>query len=231
MTDTRSQPTTAELLDDELIVRQFTFDGRDSNRARKALTRIWNSHTALKSRIELLEVSEANELLALRAKVDELTGQLREALDHMHKARLDSIHHATDKVSLGRKVDELTVALAEIIDIDRLQVRFDGVLIRHDDGICARRARKALAVHSVDVAQLQSAPVREALDWLINCVECEVNVPGTTTVFQLRLAKAKEALAAAAQQQPEPAGPLKAWRCHYCGSTINPKHSDGEAGR
>jgi hypothetical protein len=41
----------------------------------------------------------------------------------------------------------------------------------------------------------------EALDWLINCVECEVNIPRTTTVFQLRLAKAKEALALSAPVQ------------------------------
>lgn len=43
----------------------------------------------------------------------------------------------------------------------------------------------------------ETAPsLSEALDWLINCVECEVNLPRMTTVFQLRLAKAKEALAA-----------------------------------
>lgn len=46
-----------------------------------------------------------------------------------------------------------------------------------------------------DAAQPSGDASREALDWLVNCVECEVNVPRTTTVFQLRLAKAKEALA------------------------------------
>jgi hypothetical protein len=50
-----------------------------------------------------------------------------------------------------------------------------------------------------DEAATPTEPLRDALGWLVNCVECEVNLPGTTTVFQLRLAKAKEALAAPAQ--------------------------------
>ena len=45
--------------------------------------------------------------------------------------------------------------------------------------------------------------MREALDWLVNCIECEVKISGTTTVFQLRLAKAKEALASLPAQQEE----------------------------
>jgi hypothetical protein len=49
----------------------------------------------------------------------------------------------------------------------------------------------------------QSPNVSEALDWLINCVECEVNIPRTTTVFQLRLAQAKEALALSSQHQTQ----------------------------
>jgi hypothetical protein len=49
----------------------------------------------------------------------------------------------------------------------------------------------------------QSPNVSEALAWLINCVECEVNIPRTTTVFQLRLAQAKEALALSSQLRPQ----------------------------
>jgi hypothetical protein len=56
-----------------------------------------------------------------------------------------------------------------------------------------------LPLRSPDEAATPTEPLRDALDWLVNCVECEVNLPGTTTVFQLRLAKAKEALAAPAQ--------------------------------
>lgn len=56
-----------------------------------------------------------------------------------------------------------------------------------------RIAEEALTARSPEAEQAD--PVRDALDWLINCIECEVNVKGTTSFFQLRLAKAKAALA------------------------------------
>jgi hypothetical protein len=63
-------------------------------------------------------------------------------------------------------------------------------------GITGHQYRRA---RYEEPAATPTEPLRDALDWLVNCVECEVNLPGTTTVFQLRLAKAKEALAAPAQ--------------------------------
>jgi hypothetical protein len=65
--------------------------------------------------------------------------------------------------------------------------------------IAEQRAQVAAALRSPNEAATPTEPLRDALGWLVNCVECEVNLPGTTTVFQLRLAKAKEALAAPAQ--------------------------------
>lgn len=59
---------------------------------------------------------------------------------------------------------------------------------------CAEEIKGALASPAKRQEVLKPTLI-EALDWLINCVECEVNVPRTTTVFQLRLAQAKEALA------------------------------------
>jgi hypothetical protein len=63
-------------------------------------------------------------------------------------------------------------------------------------GITGHQYRRA---RYEEPAATPTEPLRDALGWLVNCVECEVNLPGTTTVFQLRLAKAKEALAAPAQ--------------------------------
>jgi hypothetical protein len=59
----------------------------------------------------------ADKVLALReaaARIEALEAQLRETLDDAHKARLSSIHHATDKATLRNHIEALEAALREI---------------------------------------------------------------------------------------------------------------------
>lgn len=102
------------------------------------------------------------------------------------------------------KLHELLETIREQIRLEVLpEHRPEGLFQNIQNAVYAMRGRTPLmndAVITSHLAAQPAAPVgepmREALDWLVNCVECEVNLPGTTTVFQLRLAKAKEVLAA-----------------------------------